>query len=146
MRGKNKQKRHPSCLEWRLMLFGLVGICSRGRTSRTSAGHHRTKSKSASCWRRCRFFVFLRRLRKRAFDASLECKKIAQHPLCDLLLFRDSVGIRTQDPQLRRLLLYPTELPNRSLCFLAEKFALCPKESAKIVIIFGYAKLIGTPC
>ena len=25
----------------------------------------------------------------------------------------DSVGIRTQDPQLRRLLLYPTELPNR---------------------------------
>ena len=25
---------------------------------------------------------------------------------------RDSVGIRTQDPQLRRLLLYPTELPN----------------------------------
>ena len=30
-------------------------------------------------------------------------------------LNRDSVGIRTQDPQLRRLLLYPTELPNRSL-------------------------------
>ena len=29
-----------------------------------------------------------------------------------LLLVRDSVGIRTQDPQLRRLLLYPTELPN----------------------------------
>ena len=27
--------------------------------------------------------------------------------------FRDSVGIRTQDPQLRRLLLYPAELPNR---------------------------------
>ena len=28
------------------------------------------------------------------------------------LLVRDSVGIRTQDPQLRRLLLYPAELPN----------------------------------
>ena len=27
-------------------------------------------------------------------------------------VFRDSVGIRTQDPQLRRLLLYPTELRN----------------------------------
>ena len=27
---------------------------------------------------------------------------------------RDSVGIRTQDPQLRRLLLYPAELPNQS--------------------------------
>ena len=28
---------------------------------------------------------------------------------------RDSVGIRTQDPQLRRLLLYPTELRNRHI-------------------------------
>ena len=33
------------------------------------------------------------------------------------LSFRDSVGIRTQDPQLRRLLLYPAELPNRSVMF-----------------------------
>ena len=33
---------------------------------------------------------------------------------CAALVFLlcDSVGIRTQDPQLRRLLLYPTELPN----------------------------------
>ena len=30
----------------------------------------------------------------------------------NFLLTRDSVGIRTQDPQLRRLLLYPAELPN----------------------------------
>ena len=29
----------------------------------------------------------------------------------------DSVGIRTQDPQLRRLLLYPTELPNQATMF-----------------------------
>ena len=29
------------------------------------------------------------------------------------LLFCDPVGIRTQDPQLRRLLLYPTELPDQ---------------------------------
>ncbi len=28
-------------------------------------------------------------------------------------LFGDQAGIRTQDPQLRRLLLYPTELPDR---------------------------------
>ena len=27
---------------------------------------------------------------------------------------RDSVGIRTQDPQLRRLLLYPAELRNQA--------------------------------
>ena len=26
--------------------------------------------------------------------------------------FRDRAGIRTQDPQLRRLLLYPAELPD----------------------------------
>ena len=30
----------------------------------------------------------------------------------ELSPYRDSVGIRTQDPQLRRLLLYPAELPN----------------------------------
>ena len=30
--------------------------------------------------------------------------------------FGDSVGIRTQDPQLRRLLLYPAELRNRYYC------------------------------
>ena len=32
------------------------------------------------------------------------------------LLFCDPVGIRTQDPQLRRLLLYPAELPDQSEC------------------------------
>ena len=30
-------------------------------------------------------------------------------------LLRDSVGIRTRDPQLRRLLLYPAELRNRPI-------------------------------
>ena len=30
--------------------------------------------------------------------------------------FSDPVGIRTQDPQLRRLLLYPAELPNHRFC------------------------------
>ena len=29
--------------------------------------------------------------------------------------FRDRAGIRTQDPQLRRLLLYPAELPDHPL-------------------------------
>ena len=29
----------------------------------------------------------------------------------------DPIGIRTQDPQLRRLLLYPAELPNQSIPF-----------------------------
>ena len=44
---------------------------------------------------------------------------------------RDSVGIRTQDPQLRRLLLYPTELPNRSLFS-----SVITKVGAKIWIFF----------
>ena len=63
------------------------------------------------------FFVLRRRLRKRAFDAPPYHKKIAQPLVVRFASFRDSVGIRTQDPQLRRLLLYPTELPNRSVCF-----------------------------
>ena len=53
---------------------------------------------------------------------------------------RDSVGIRTQDPQLRRLLLYPTELPNRSL-FSSGIRGLTSKADAKLMIIFGFAIL-----
>ena len=33
----------------------------------------------------------------------------------DFFQMRDPVGIRTQDPQLRRLLLYPAELPDHPL-------------------------------
>ena len=51
----------------------------------------------------------------------------------------DSVGIRTQDPQLRRLLLYPTELPNRSDFAFDITVVLMSKVAAKIVIIFGFA-------
>ena len=40
------------------------------------------------------------------------CKKEKAVLLHGSLILCDSVGIRTQDPQLRRLLLYPTELPN----------------------------------
>ena len=42
-----------------------------------------------------------------------------QSHFCNCLKFNyltcDPVGIRTQDPQLRRLLLYPAELPDRSV-------------------------------
>ena len=61
------------------------------------------------------FFVLRRRLRKLAFDAPPYHKKIAQPSVARFASFRDSVGIRTQDPQLRRLLLYPAELPNQTL-------------------------------
>ena len=46
----------------------------------------------------------------------------------DFFQMRDPVGIRTQDPQLRRLLLYPTELPDH-------QFA-----AANIGIIFEFTK------
>ena len=40
---------------------------------------------------------------------------------------RDPVGIRTQDPQLRRLLLYPAELPDHPLQdFVRSKTTLLP--------------------
>ena len=35
--------------------------------------------------------------------------------MCVLLVIRDPGGIRTHDPQLRRLLLYPAELPDHLL-------------------------------
>ena len=59
--------------------------------------------------------------------------KKAQSQDCAFAFGRDSVGIRTQDPQLRRLLLYPTELPNRSLYF--------SKVAAKICYFFEICNL-----
>ena len=41
-----------------------------------------------------------------------------EYPFCRPFIFKgDPVGIRTRDPQLRRLLLYPAELPDQSLDF-----------------------------
>ena len=40
-------------------------------------------------------------------------KECAKNLTFDTPSSRDSVGIRTQDPQLRRLLLYPAELRNQ---------------------------------
>ena len=44
-----------------------------------------------------------------------------------ICIARDSGGIRTHDPQLRRLLLYPTELRNhrQNLNELSQKFCEC---------------------
>ena len=58
-----------------------------------------------------------------------------------MLSVSDSVGIRTQDPQLRRLLLYPTELPNRSLCFPFYR-KVGAKVVKKIVIASGSFKML----
>ena len=52
----------------------------------------------------------------------------------------DSVGIRTQDPQLRRLLLYPAELPNRSVLLLGSA-GLIPKVGANIDVFVVICKI-----
>ena len=40
-----------------------------------------------------------------------------------LVVVSDPVGIRTRDPQLRRLLLYPAELPDPAFCNALYAFA-----------------------
>ena len=55
MWGKNKQKRHPSYLEWRLTLFCINGICFLRAHIPDLRGPSSTKSNAASCWGRCRF-------------------------------------------------------------------------------------------
>ena len=63
------------------------------------------------------FFVHRRPLRKRAFDGSPIHEKSTQRALSAFSLACDPDRIRTCDPQLRRLLLYPAELPDQSLSF-----------------------------
>ena len=53
-----------------------------------------------------------RRLYGNGIPDGVLTKKARCLSTASFLLTRDSVGIRTQDPQLRRLLLYPAELPN----------------------------------
>ena len=53
-----------------------------------------------------------RRLYGNGIPDGVSIKKARCLLTASFLLTRDSVGIRTQDPQLRRLLLYPAELPN----------------------------------
>ena len=62
-------------------------------------------------------------------------RKKKRAPLLETL-FRDSVGIRTQDPQLRRLLLYPTELRNQ------HPYAVCGcKGTKKIANVETFSSL-----
>ena len=53
----------------------------------------------------------------------------------------DPGAIRTLDPQLRRLLLYPTEL--RDHPYIASPWGQSPKANAKLVIFDGYSKFIS---
>ena len=72
--------------------------------------------------------------------------KASFQSLCPLL-FCDSVGIRTQDPQLRRLLLYPTELRNQIPCIWLSSWQitrqikhLSEKSVAKLILFSHITK------
>ena len=96
------------------------------------------------------FFVRYRPFQERALAGPIPHKKSATFWVA-LLLVRDSVGIRTQDPQLRRLLLYPAELPNQSLfrfesgCKDREYFETAKIYFKKVVFFFG-GGLSGQGC
>ena len=75
-------------------------------------------------------FIFLLGNKKRFKLRNLE--NLLNLNLNKLLFFlRDPGGIRTHDPQLRRLLLYPTELRDRFI------------SNAKVMIFFIFAKNKG---
>ena len=99
--------------DFRFLLRDSVGITSLRSVFPSSAGHHRQMRRSALARFRC---CSIPRLR----SSKLGLPGIKQQRLTFVrrLICRDSVGIRTQDPQLRRLLLYPAELPNRSVWLL----------------------------
>ncbi len=48
----------------------------------------------------------------------VSCEPGGSHPVVLTHFIRDPAGIRTRDPQLRWLLLYPAELPDRQLSVL----------------------------
>ena len=80
-----------------------------------TTGYLTDQSKSTSCVRRTSFFVHHCPLRERALDGPLAHKKSTQLSLSAFALVCDPDRIRTCDPQLRRLLLYPAELPDQSI-------------------------------
>ena len=82
-----------------------------------TTGYLTREGKSAFCGRRKLFFVRSSPLRERALDGRVPYEKNTQLPLSVFACFRDPDRIRTCDPQLRRLLLYPAELPDQSFIF-----------------------------
>ena len=71
-------------------------------------------SDDGESWRRRvpAWLFWSRRLYGNGIPDGALTKKARCLSTASFLLTGDSVGIRTQDPQLRRLLLYPAELPN----------------------------------
>ena len=75
------------------------------------------------------------------FPTACQSKKPAVYRQRAFSYFRDSVGIRTQDPQLRRLLLYPAELPNHPMYPFGRQMPVRTNRTANIVIFQRIARL-----
>ena len=84
------------------------------------------------------FFCAPASLMRASSQRSTGTQKNTQLPLSAFACFRDPDRIRTCDPQLRRLLLYPAELPDQSfICSSSD--GLMSKEGAKIMLYFYFA-------
>ena len=118
----------------------MCGITSLRSVFPSSAGRHRPKRKRVLRAQDC-FFRTMPLLTKASFRRRVTARKKRPTYVERFCFGRDSVGIRTQDPQLRRLLLYPTELPNRSLCFPFYR-KVAAKVIKNFVIASGYFDLI----
>ena len=84
------------------------------------------------------FFCAPASLMRACSQRSTGTQKSTQRKLSAFACFRDPDRIRTCDPQLRRLLLYPAELPDQSfICSSSD--GLMSKEGAKIMLYFYFA-------
>lgn len=63
--------------------------------------------------------------------AANNCGKVHEKRVAVMVTLGDSAGTQTQDPQLRRLLLYSAELPNQNLL-----------ASAKLMLYFDLDKIL----
>ena len=84
------------------------------------------------------FFCAPASLMRACSQRSTGTQKSTQRKLSAFACFRDPDRIRTCDPQLRRLLLYPAELPDQSLHF-GVRHDLMSKVDAKVMFFFGFA-------
>ena len=104
------------------LLLGLLGcprqqlLCScwlRDPYLRGPSSREQNLAQDFVLW----IFVKWNPLREQAHDGVPFYENCAPDRVRRFCFTCDSVGIRTQDPQLRRLLLYPAELPNQSIPF-----------------------------
>ena len=112
--------RNPSSFGQDYVAYALPFILSGLRRWRSvflfpTTGYLTGQSKSTFCCCRTSFFAWSSPLREQALDGRVPYEKSTQLSLSAFALVCDPDRIRTCDPQLRRLLLYPAELPDQSI-------------------------------